>query len=340
MIEWEQKMELHILYKQGKSLREISQQSGLSVNTIRKYLSLQGKPCYKKRSKVKQKLDPYKSYLRHRCKAAHPIKLPGSVLLREIQYQGYKGGVTQLREFLCTLKEKREPEALIRFETKPGQQLQVDWIEFPRVLDIRAAFVATLGYSRASYVQFVSNEQTQTLIECHERAFEYFGGVPHHVLYDNMKTVILARDTYGPGRHRFQAGLLDFAHHYGFELKVCRPYRAQTKGKVERFNRYLRHSFYNPLVTQLKMQGLSLDLTTANGYVMTWLRDVANVRCHQTTHQRPCDLLIEERAFLQPLPAPYTGQIKSVSALPSTGSSPYPVSLQHPLWVYDQLLEE
>ena len=58
-----------------------------------------------------------------------------------------------------------------------------------------------------------------------------------------MKTVVIQRDAYGSGRHRFQAGLLDFAKHYGFQLKLCQPYRAQTKGKVERFNRYLRHSF-------------------------------------------------------------------------------------------------
>ena len=337
MIEWEQKMELHILDRQGKSLRELAIESGLSVNTIRKYLSMQGKPCYKKRVKIVHKLDPYKSYLRHRLKGAHPLKLPGSVLYREIQHQGYEGGITQLREFLSTLRGKEKGDPLVRFETKPGQQMQVDWIEFPRVLDVRAAFVATLGYSRASYVRFVSNEQIQTLIECHERAFDYFGGVPDHVLYDNMKTVILARDTYGPGRHRFQAGMLDFARHYGFQLKVCRPYRAQTKGKVERFNRYLRHSFYNPLVTSLKMQGLSLDLNTANGHVMTWLAEVANVRRHATTQQRPFDRLRQERPFLQPLPTPYLGDTKA--ARPSSSTCPQPIILQHPLWIYDQLLE-
>ena len=116
-------------------------------------------------------------------------------------------------------------------------------IEFRKGQNTLSAFVATLGYSRASYVEFVTNEKLVTLIECHKRAFDYFGGVPEEVLYDNMKTVILDRDTYGPGIHRFNKGMLDFAKHYGFCLKVCRPYRAKTKGKVERFNRYLRESF-------------------------------------------------------------------------------------------------
>ncbi len=167
--------------------------------------------------------------------------------------------------------------------------MQVDWIEFGKAKNSLSAFVATLGFSRSSYVEFVSNEKLATLIECHKRAFDYFGGVPEEVLYDNMKTVILNRDTYGAGLHRFNKGMLDFAGHYGFRLKVCRPYRAKTKGKVERFNRYIRYSFYNPLVTKLKTSGLVLDVDTANTEVLKWLRDTANLRIHGTTGERsPC----------------------------------------------------
>ena len=94
-----------------------------------------------------------------------------------------------------------------------------------------------------------------------------------------MKTVVLERDASGEGEHRFHAGFLDYARHCGFVIKLCRPYRAKTKGKVERFNGYLRRSFYVPLVAQLKQAGLTLDVVTANIEVRRWLQ-----RDRQSTH--------------------------------------------------------
>ncbi len=96
--------------------------------------------------------------------------------------------------------------------------------------------------------------KVDTLIACHEHAFAALGGVVKKVLYDNMKTVVLERDHYGPRQHRFHAGFLDYAHHSGFVIKLCRPYRAKTKGKVGRFNGYLRRSFYVPLVSRLRQE--------------------------------------------------------------------------------------
>jgi transposase len=108
----------------------------------------------------------------------------------------------------------------------------------------------TLGWSRATYVEFVTDERLETQLGCHERAFYFFGGVPREVLYDNMRTVVTDRDRYGPGLHRYNRTFLDFAHHHGFVPRLCRPYRAKTEGKVERFIRYLRASFYVPLASQ------------------------------------------------------------------------------------------
>ena len=99
-----------------------------------------------------------------------------------------------MRRFLYPLKHQREAEPLVRFETEPGEQLQVDWVEFRKGHAPLYAFCATLGYSRASYVEFVSDMKVQTLIECHQHAFEALAGVPKRILYDNMKTVVLERD--------------------------------------------------------------------------------------------------------------------------------------------------
>ncbi len=76
---------------------------------------------------------------------------------------------------------------------------------------------------------------------------QYFGGAPLHVLCDNPKTIVDKRNAFGEGLHRYQQGWLDFVKHYGVGVKLCAPYRAQTKGKVERFHRYVRESFFNPL---------------------------------------------------------------------------------------------
>ena len=333
MIEWEQKMEVQILHEQGHSLRQIARQTGLCVNTVIKYLKHEGKPSYASRKEKVHKLMAYQDYIQHRLQGAQPLTIPATVVWREIKAQGYEGGLTQLRAYIRTLKPDKSEGKAIRFETRPGEQMQVDWIELQKL----SAFVATLGFSCASYVKFVSNEKTQTLIECHEEAFAYFGGVVREVLYDNMKTVILQRDAYGPGRHRFHASLLDFAKHYHFRLRVCRPYRAQTKGKVERFNRYLRYSFYNPLVSQLKSVGLTLDVDTANVEVLKWLRDTANVRIHGTTKQRPIDCLAEER--LQPMAQPYSGDVKRARPDTHYATTFCAQPLQRPLAVYQQLLE-
>ncbi|QBQ54426.1 IS21 family transposase [Nitrosococcus wardiae] len=339
MLKLEGWMEIRILHRQGLGIRAIARRLGVSRNTVRKALRGEEPPRYRRRVRA-SKLDPYKDYLRARVEAAKPAWLPATVLYREITERGYRGEISILRDWLRTLKARTAPEPVVRFETAPGEQMQVDWIVFRRGRDRLSAFVATLGYSRASYVEFVTDERLETLLSCHEQAFEAFGGVPLRVLYDNMKTVVLQRDYYAEGQHRFQAGLWDFAHHYGFVPKLCRPYRAKTKGKVERFNHYLRHSFYNPLASRLKQARLVLDKATANLEVHRWLGEVANRRVHATTGRRPVEVLIEEREHLQPLPRPYLGQVLGTTSTLSRPLLAEAVILQHPLSVYEALVQE
>ena len=103
-----------------------------------------------------------------------------------------------------------------------------------------------------------------TLEACHRNAFSFFGGVPQEVLYDNMKTVVLQRDAYQTGQHRFHPSLWQFGKEMGFSPRLCRPFRAQTKGKVERMVQYARNSFYIPLMTRLRPMGITVDVETAN----------------------------------------------------------------------------
>lgn len=183
-------------------------------------------------------------------------------------------------------------------------------------------------------VEFCADERIETLIGCHEHAFTAFGGVPREVLFDNMKTVVLERDAYGVGRHRLHPGLLDYAGHAGFLPRLCRPYRAQTKGKVERFIRYVKGSFWVPFAASMKQAGVVPDHPAANAAVSRWLRDVANTRVHGTTGEVPAVRLLVERQELQQLPPPYGGgsprEARTKRASPA-------IAYQHPLSVYEDL---
>lgn len=335
-------MEIQILRRQGHSLRSIARETGLAVNTVRKYLAEGGVPQYGPRASGGSKLDPYKAYLTRRLEQARPYWIPATVLAREIRAQGFAGCDRLVSRFTRTLKPAMPEDPVVRFETEPGEQLQVDWIEFRR--ERLAAFVATLGFSRATYIEYVTDERIETLIACHINAFEFFGGTTRELLYDNVKTVVLKRDGYGPGVHRFHPSLWDLAKHYGFQPRLCRPYRARTKGKVERFNSYLRYSFHIPLLTRLRASGLRLDQETANVEVRRWLADIANARVHAHTRRVPAEALVAERAALQPLPAPYRGLIVPARATPAraevdTRRRYAVVPPQHALSLYDGLLE-
>lgn len=341
MVTKEGVMEIKILHRQGVGIREIARQLGVSRNTVRKYLHSAEEPGYSARPARPGKLDPFKEYITERIEAARPHWIPATVIEREIRAMGYEGGIRLLRYFMAERRPPARPDPVVRFETEPGQQMQVDWGVFRRGKAPLSAFVATLSWSRYCYVEFVTDERFKTLKRCHENAFAYFQGIPQEVLYDNMRTVVHQRHAYGEGQHRFHPGLWDLAKHSGFSPRLCRPYRAKTKGKVERFIGYLRHSFYVPLVTQLKQAGLTLDVETANLEVLKWLRDVANARTHQTLQMVPAERWQEERQQLQALPPAAT--IKPWVAPMSGRPSPICFELehlQHALSVYEDMLQE
>jgi transposase len=332
MLTQEQAVEIRVLARRGVGLREIARQMGCSRNTVRRYLRDAGAARYRQRAARGTKLDPYKAYLQSRVEAARPDWIPATVLLQEIRELGYRGGISQVKVHIATLKPASAPEPVRRFETEPGQQMQADFTIVRRGSDPLLALVATMGYSRAAFVQFSKQEDASALVDALRAAFDYFGGVPEHVLFDNAKTVVLERDAHGPGLHRWNPELMKLADECGFAPRLCRPYRAKTKGKVERFNRYLKGSFLVPLAARLKADGLRLDVATANMAVLRWLKDVANVRVHATTGAIPAVRLAEEQQVMLAPPRLIAPPVVAVRrAVPVE-------SLQHPLSVYDELL--
>jgi len=334
MLTQEEAVEIRVLARQGLTIRDIARRTGCSRNTVRRYLREPDAVSYSPRAPRPTKLEAFESYVLERIDSARPEWIPATVLLRELRERGYEGGYSQLKVFVARQRVRPPEDPVVRFETAPGEQMQVDFTTIRRGRDALLAFVATLGFSRASFVRFSAREDSPAWCSGLEHAFDYFGGVPRTVLFDNARTVVLERDLYGPGLHRWNPKLLGLADRYGFAPRVCRPYRARTKGKVERFNGYLKRSFVVPLSASFKASGLMLDVATANGRIGAWLDEVANARVHGTTGDRPCQRLALERGLLLPLPE------RQETALLNGGGMPMPFeSLQHPLSVYQALLE-
>lgn len=297
MITVVQSMDIKDLHQQGHSIRAIERLSGHSRNTIRKILRGEHEPRYHTPQRP-SKLDAFKPYLRKRYAE---VPLSAVRLLEEIRPQGYTGSLQTLRRFLRSLKPDRQAaeRATVRFESKPGEQAQVDWGHCGRFPDATGkqvpvyVFVMVLSYSRMLYIEFTHSMKVPWLIGCHQRAFAAFGGVPQRILYDNMKQVRISQ-------HQLNEEMLDFANHYGFVIKTHRAYRPQTKGKVERPMTYIKDNF---------LKGRSFaDLADLNANGQHWLAETANVRTHGTTKERPCDrFTTTEQATLQPLTdiAPY-----------------------------------
>ena len=215
------------------------------------------------------------------------------VLHRELTGLGYDGGYSILKGYVSPRRRCRQPEATMRFETAPGEQAQVDWGSLSYIgADGKQrrvwVFVMTMGWSRACYVELVRKADTAAFIQCHVNAFEYLGGVPRRCLYDNAKVITLGRDE--EKRPIWNQRMLDFALRVGFEARLCQPYRAQTKGKVESGVKYVRRNMWPSI--------RFTDDADLNRQGLEWCDVVANARVHGTTHRVPWEMLEEERPHL------------------------------------------
>ncbi len=200
MLTQELLVEIHVLHRQGMGIRAIAKQLQLSRNTVRRYLrNIAKTPRYSRREAQLSKLDPFKFYLLERIEAAKPYWIPATVLFRELQARGYEGKEGILRNYIRQFKTKTD-EPVQRFEPPAGKQLQVDFTTLRRGKKKLKAFVATLGYSRATYVLFSQYERQEDWLRGIEAALDYFGGVPQQILFDNAKCLMIERDAFGEGR--------------------------------------------------------------------------------------------------------------------------------------------
>lgn len=292
------------LKRSGLAISQIAAITGFNRRTIRKYLVHPDTPRYPARAPRPTKLDPFHPYLQQRLTQG---AWNATVLFRELKERGYEGGYTALKEFLRPLRKDAASVAVRRFETPPGHQAQVDWghlgeLQLGEQTQPLSAFVCTLGHSRAMFADLATDQTLPTFLRLHELAFLNLGGVPHEILYDRVKTVVLGQDE--RGETRWNPVFAEFARHWGFVPRLCRPYRPQTKGKVENGIGYVRKNFLCG-----RHAG---DLPDLQSQFRGWLCEVANRRVHGTTHRGVAEAWEAEKPHLQPaggrLPFPVVPQ--------------------------------
>lgn len=290
-------MEIRNERKKGLSYTEIARKHHIDPRTAKKYAESDSKPVYTLKATKPSKLDPYKHLIDMWLEEA-PYS---AVRIHEkLMEQGCDCKYTIVRQYVATRKADLNEKATVRFETMPGLQGQVDWgfFENYKVLENGEykklyCFLMILGYSRMRYIEFVTDMSTTTLIQCHINAFRYFGGYPEEILYDNMKQVVVKR-LMKQSESELNKQFEDFAGFYGYKPVLCRPYRGQTKGKVERTVRYVRENF---------MVGIKYNsLADLNSQAHAWCNKI-NAKIHGTTNERPIDRLPEEN--LLPLKREY-----------------------------------
>jgi len=295
MVDQERWAEIRRLrHEERGSISGIARRLDLDRKTVRRSLQQTTWQPYRRAAMTETLLTAHADFVRAR---ASQVNYSARILYQELRasheyigsYETVKRGVAPLRE--VQLQAER---ALLRFETPPGQQSQIDWgqatVPFRAGPTVVHVFVLTLGFSRRGFYYACADERLAQFLEAHERAFAHFGGHTREHLYDRPRTVCYADET---GRRLWNPTFKAFADYWGFEPRVCRPYRAQTKGKVESGVKYLKRNF---------LPGRTfVDLVDFQTQLDEWTATIADRRIHGTTHEEPLVRFARERNHLVPL---------------------------------------
>ena len=294
---------VHERRSRGQSISAIAREMDLDRKTVRSCLQ-QARWAPYRRADASSLLDPHRQWLAER---APEVDYSARILWQELRAQhGFTGSYVIVRRAVVPLRLQACVGALTqrRFETGPGEQAQCDWgqvtVPLAGVRTKVQVFVMTLGYSRRGFALGFLRQRMPDLLAAHEAAFAHFGGRCESLLYDRMRTVVLGSTE---GRTRLNTTFAAFAEHWGFTPRLCQPYRAQTKGKVESGVKYVKRNF---------VPGRTFaSLDDFNEQLAAWQTEVADVRDHGTTHQRPIDRFAEEAQAL----VPTTGQPSFLQAM-------------------------
>lgn len=282
--------------RDGLSIAQTAALLDLDERTVAKWSAIRQ---FKRRQTTRRssKLDPYRAEI---TRLLHQHPYSAQQVLQRLRESGYKGGYTIVKDLIRLLRPPATT-AHLTLKFSPGQCAQVDWgsagwIQVGSVRRRLSFFVMVMAFSRRIYVEFTLGQAMEHFLSCHQKAFAYFGGVPAELWVDNCKTAVLAHPAGGPAT--LHPRYLELANHYGCSIRPCAPRQPQQKGRVESAVGYVKKNF---------LAGLELSSVDAlNHAVLRWMAEVANVRCHGETGQRPEELFAQESRHLRTLNlAPY-----------------------------------
>ncbi|MEE8166253.1 MAG: IS21 family transposase [Myxococcota bacterium] len=313
MISEAQRAEIRRLYyAEHWRIGTIASELSLHPDTVRAALET---ARFNRRTLVRvSALDPYTEFIRATLEQYPTLR--ATRIHEMIVARGYRGSVQQTRRLVRRLRPRPAAEAYLRLRTLPGEQAQVDWGHFGQVKVGRAerplsAFVMVLSWSRALHVLFTLDQTMESFLRGHVLAFEYFGGAARTLLYDNLKTAVLARQG---NAIEFHPRLLELAGHYHFLPRPCAVARGNEKGRVERQIRFLRDRFF--AARQFR------DVEDLNAQFLRWRTEWAHARpCPGDPDQTVAGALEEERPRLLTLPEhPFECDLVLAK---SSGKTPY-----------------
>ncbi|HJR75369.1 MAG TPA: IS21 family transposase [Nitrospiraceae bacterium] len=283
-----------LFYEERVSIAEIGRRLDLDRKTVRRSLRQTTWHPYQRAVVAETLLTAHADFVRDR---APQVGYSARILYQELRARrSYTGSYETVKRFVAPLREVQlqAERAFLRFETPPGQQSQIDWgqatVPFRAGASVVHVFVLTLGFSRRGFYYACADERLAQFLEAHERAFAHFGGHTREHLYDRPRTVCYADET---GRRLWNPTFKAFADYWGFEPRVCRSYRAQTKGKVESAVKYVKRNF---------LPGRTfVDVVDFQAQLDEWTATIADQRLHGTTHELPIARFEREREHLVPL---------------------------------------
>ena len=296
--------QLVLLCKEGWSIRALARHFAISRNTVRRALRAQQRrrdqghePVLAARvARRGSKLDVFEEQIRQLLEK-YP-RITGQRVFEELVAGGYTGAISILRARLRHLRPQPKREPVIRFETVPGLQGQMDWSPYTLsyttgVRQKVQCFSYILGFSRRQFIDFTPRRDFFTLIRRHLDAFAHFQGVPAQCLYDSEKTVVLRWEA---GRPLINPAFAALATHYCFRPIICRRGRPETKGKIERPFQYVEGN----LLCGREFR----DLDDLRACARWWLREKSDRHRHETTGRPPLELFVEQEVqALRPLPS-------------------------------------
>jgi transposase len=293
MIDYQQFCHIKDLHDhQGLKAAQIATTLGLDPRTVAYWLR-QERFRPRKSTPRNSKLDPFKPQI---VQMLEKYPYSAAQVFQRLRAQGFAGGYSIVKAYVRTVRPKRQP-AFLKLAFAPGECAQVDWGSFGAVPVGQTSrrlsfFVMVLCYSRLLYVEFTLSQTMEHFLACHQHAFERFGGVPHSIMVDNLKSAVLKR-ALGQAPV-FNPKYAAFAEHYDFRIVPCNVGKGNEKGRVENGVGYVKKNF---------LAGLDIaDFNMLAPSATHWLNTVANVRLHGETRKPPLELWHSEKPYLRPLP--------------------------------------